>query len=149
MGTKSEISFEKRVPVEFRETIWCNRFVRVWRMQHRWEHNLKKIWKLFLRSLNYIRPIVKCAIQTLRIRKIRLSNNITFQLYIEAVKIIRGINYFAQQTFNICISLLADRNQGETMPQCYQVWHTVCNIRQYNKFSNASFQWRYLYRAVS
>ena len=58
---------------------------------------------------------------TLRTRKIRLSNNITFQLYIEAVKIIRGINYFAQQTFDICIGLIGDRKHGETVPQCYQV----------------------------
>ena len=34
-------------PFEFRETVWRNRFVRAWRMQHRWAHNLKKIENFF------------------------------------------------------------------------------------------------------
>ena len=54
-------------------------------------------------------------------------------MYIEAVKIIRSINYSAQQTFNICIGLLGDHRQGRNSqwkidrydsvvkgPQCYQ-----------------------------
>ena len=68
-----------------------------------------KMATVYLITYTYIRPIVKCANQILRNLKIRLSNNITFTLYIEAVKIIRGINYFAQHTFNICISRLNSR----------------------------------------
>ena len=46
--TKIEISV---FPVEFRKTIWCNRFLRSWRMLIQRAYNSKKIRKLFLRSL--------------------------------------------------------------------------------------------------
>ena len=39
-------------PFEFRETVWRNRFVRAWRMQHRWAHNLKKIENFFYDPLH-------------------------------------------------------------------------------------------------
>ena len=49
---------EKSVfPVEFWKTVFCIRFLRVWRRLMQWEHNSKKFRKLFYDPLILIRDI--------------------------------------------------------------------------------------------
>ena len=47
---------------EFRVGVWRNRFVRAWRMQHRWAHNLKKNYENFfydpVKSLWYFKGLM-------------------------------------------------------------------------------------------